>query len=115
LNQPCLRYALDLEQASGQIYMMDQSQSIGFLYILNLARILHDANRLKEAEGLYRRALEIDQKTYGLDHPKVAAVLSNLAQLLHEANRLEEAEPLMRRTLAIDEESFGPDHPDVAR
>jgi hypothetical protein len=28
LNQPCLRYALDFEQASGQIYVMDQSQSM---------------------------------------------------------------------------------------
>jgi tetratricopeptide (TPR) repeat protein len=62
-----------------------------------------------------RRALAIDEKAYGPDHPKVAMRLNNLAQLLQATNRLAEAEPLMRRALAIDEKSYGPDHPDVAR
>jgi tetratricopeptide (TPR) repeat protein len=68
-----------------------------------------------KAEPLMRRALEIDEKSRGSDHPAVATRLNNLAQLLRETNRLAEAEPLMRRALAIDEASYGPDHPDVAR
>ena len=67
-----------------------------------------------EAEPLMRRALEIDEKSYGADHPSVAIRLNNLAGLLKEANRLREAEPLMRRALKIDEKSFGADHPNVA-
>ena len=61
-----------------------------------------------------RRALAIDEKSFGPDHPDVARDLINLAALLKDTNRLSEAEPLMRRALAIDEKSFGPDHPDVA-
>ncbi len=48
-----------------------------------------------------RRALAIDEKSFGPDHPNVAIDLNNLAQLLQATNRLAEAEPLMRRALAI--------------
>ncbi len=68
-----------------------------------------------EAEPLYRRALAIDEGSYGPDHPDAAPYLNNLAELLQTTNRLGEAEPLYRRALAIDEGSYGPDHPDVAR
>jgi tetratricopeptide (TPR) repeat protein len=61
-----------------------------------------------------RRALAIDERSFGPDHPNVAIRLNNLAQLLQATNRLAEAEPLMRRALAISERSFGPDHPEVA-
>ena len=67
-----------------------------------------------EAEPLMRRALAIDEGSYGPDHPNVAIRLNNLAGLLQDTNRLSEAEPLMRRALAIAEGSYGPDHPDVA-
>ncbi len=61
-----------------------------------------------------RRALAIDEHSFGPEHPNVAIRLNNLAQLLQATNRLAEAEPLMRRALAIDEQSFGPEHPNVA-
>ncbi|MCB2408616.1 tetratricopeptide repeat protein, partial [Hymenobacter lucidus] len=61
-----------------------------------------------------RRALAIDEASFGPDHPSVAISLNNLAQLFKVTNRLAEAEPLTRRALAIDEASFGPDHPSVA-
>jgi tetratricopeptide (TPR) repeat protein len=62
-----------------------------------------------------RRALAIDEASYGKDHPRVAIGLNNLAQVLQATNRLAEAEPMIRRALAIDEASHGKDHPDVAR
>ena len=71
------------------------------------------ANR-SEAEPLIRRALAIDEKGSGPEHPDVATDLNNLALPLQTMNRLSEAEPLYRRALAIDEKSFGPSHPDVA-
>ena len=55
-----------------------------------------------------KRALAIDEKSYGPDHPDVARDLNNLAQLLQATNRLGEAEPLMRRALAIDETCLRP-------
>ena len=48
-----------------------------------------------------RRALAIDEASYGPDHPNVARDLNNLAQLLQATNRLTEAEPLMRRNVEI--------------
>jgi tetratricopeptide (TPR) repeat protein len=80
----------------------------------NLATLLQAMNRLAEAEPLMRRALAIDEASYGNDHPNVAIRLNNLAQLLQATNRLAEAEPLMRRGLAIEESSKGKDHPNVA-
>jgi nephrocystin-3 len=68
----------------------------------------------KEAEPLMGRALKIDEKNYGPDHPMVAIRLSNLAALLYSMNRLQEAETLMERALKIDEKNYGPDHPMVA-
>ncbi len=80
----------------------------------NLATYLYGRADYRGAEELVRRALAIDEKCFGPDHPKVAIRLNNLAQLLQATNRLAEAEPLMRRALAIGEESFGPGHPNVA-
>ncbi len=82
-------------------------------YLNNLAWLLQATNRLAEAEPLYARALAINEKSYGPDHPDVARDLNNLA-LLQATNRLAEAEPLMRRALAIFENSLGPDHPNTA-
>ena len=76
--------------------------------------LLQATNRLTEAESLLRRALAIDEQSYGPDHPMVAIRLNNLAALLKATNRLTEAEPLYRLALAIDEQSYGPHHPEVA-
>ncbi len=78
------------------------------------ACLLQEIARYEEAERLFRRALAIDEASYGKDHPTVAIRLNNLAELLQATNRLAEAEPLYRRALAIDEASYGNDHPDVA-
>ena len=77
----------------------------------NLAQLLQATNRLVEAEPLMRRALEIDEASYGPQHPTVARDLNNLASLLQATNRLAEAEPLMRRALGIFVPSLGLEHP----
>ena len=79
-----------------------------------IAVLLLAKARSSHAEHLLRRAIRIDERSLGPDHPDVAPKLSNLAQVFEDANRLVEAEPLMRRALAIDERSLGPTHPNVA-
>ncbi len=54
-------------------------------------------NRLDEAESLLRRALDIDERNLGPDHPAGARDLVNLASVLRDAGRPAEAEPLARR------------------
>jgi tetratricopeptide (TPR) repeat protein len=89
--------------------------SRGGAYLANqVVGPLRDLGNFAEAEALVLRALEIDEQSYGADHPNVAIGLNNLATLLHDTNRLAAAEPLMRRALLIDEETFGPDTPKVA-
>ena len=80
----------------------------------DLAVYLNARALYAEAEPLYRRALALDENSFGPDHPEVAIRLNNLALLLKVTNRLTEAEPLYRRALALGEKSFGPDHPTVA-
>ena len=53
------------------------------------------------ASHMTRRALAIDEQSYGTEHPNVAIGLNNLAALLKATNRLAEAEPLMRRHAEI--------------
>jgi tetratricopeptide (TPR) repeat protein len=77
----------------------------------NLAQLLQDTNRLAEAEPLMRRALAIDEASFGDAHPRVAIDLNNLAQLLQATNRLAEAEPLLRRARRIFIASLGSEHP----
>jgi tetratricopeptide (TPR) repeat protein len=80
----------------------------------NLALSLTHAGDYTGAEPLYRRALAIDEKALGPDHPDVATDLNNLAELLRAKGDYAGAEPLYRRALAIDEKALGPDHPAVA-
>ncbi len=103
----------ELKLAKDEAEALDDSAILATT-LNNLAQLLQATNRLADAEPLMRRALAIDENSFGPDHPKVAIRLNNLAQLLQATNRLADAEPLMRRALAIDENSFGPDHPDVA-
>jgi tetratricopeptide (TPR) repeat protein len=66
-----------------------------------VAGVLQSTNRFREAESFWRRALAIDEKIFGFEHPKVAVNLDRLAFLLEEMGRLTEAESLYRRSLEI--------------
>jgi tetratricopeptide (TPR) repeat protein/Mrp family chromosome partitioning ATPase len=98
------------EQADAQAIIVPTSRLMHQLGSLYLAKSLY-----AEAEPLLRRALIIDETSFGANHPDVAIGLNNLALLLLDTNRSAEAEPLMRRALAIDETNFGADHPNVTR
>ena len=47
----------------------------------NLAWLLKEMNRLTEAEPLMRRALEILEKSLGVDHPNTQATRRSLEAL----------------------------------
>jgi CHAT domain-containing protein/Tfp pilus assembly protein PilF len=75
---------------------------------------LYNRGRYSEAMPLAQRALAIQEKALGPNHPSVANLLSNLAFLYINQGRYAEAEPLYKRSLAIREKALGSDHPDVA-
>jgi hypothetical protein len=75
--------------------------------------LLKATDRLAEAEPLMRRGLDIDEKSFGPEHPDVAIHLNNLARLFQDTNRLAEAAPLARRAAAIFIHSLGLEHPNT--
>ena len=63
---------------------------------------------------MLRRALLINETSFGSGHPTVASSLNNLAALFYVTKRPAEAEAMMRRALLITEATLGTDHPEVA-
>jgi tetratricopeptide (TPR) repeat protein len=82
--------------------------------LVALALSLQLAGRYKAAEPLYRRALSIDGKMLGPDHPTVARDLNQLGTLIHAEGDYKAAEELFRRALAIEKKTLSPASPDVA-
>lgn len=83
--------------------------------MIELGILLSSRGQHGQAESLLRRALMVDEVTFGSRHPRLAVDLNNLAQVVRAAGRLEEAESLMRQALEIDEEFYGAEHDNVAR
>ena len=71
-------------------------------------------SREEGAELLLKRAIAIDEKVHGPDHPGLATSLNKLATLYQATGRYAQAEPLFQRAIAIGEKTLGPEHPDLA-
>ena len=79
-----------------------------------LGRVLMDQGNLDGALQYMQRALKIDEKLYGPDHPTVAIRANNIGEILLEKGDLDGALQYSQRALKIDEKVYGPDHPQVA-
>ena len=77
----------------------------------NLAAFHQAHGAWAEAERLYLRTLEIQEKLLGPDHPDFALTIHNLASLFVTRNRVAEARVLCRHALAIFMRALGPEHP----
>ncbi len=66
------------------------------------------------AKAAFERALKIDEKAFGPDHPNVAIRVNNLGTVLQALGDFPGAKAAVERALRIDEKVFGPDHPNVA-
>ena len=73
----------------------------------------YENRRYGEAEPLYKRSLEINEKVYGPDHPYVALSLNNLGLLYNMQERYAEAGQLIKRSLEIWEKAFGPENTSI--
>jgi len=79
-----------------------------------IATILENNGRAREAEPLYRAALETYRSRYPGDHPLVANALHSLSRNLHTLGR-PEAEPMCRESLAMYERLTPRDEGAIAR
>jgi len=84
------RWSLDLGETA-EVAIMANRVSI---FLLNAASYT-------DVDPLMRRALAIDEKLYGLSHPKILYSLQNLAWLLANTNRLDQAESMFVRAIEI--------------
>ena len=66
---------------------------------------------LKDAEPLYRRALEARERTLGAEHPDTLHSINELAVCLQAMGLQKDAEPLYRRALEASERTLGAEHP----
>ncbi len=81
----------------------------------NLAFLHATLGQFEEAEGLFKRALELREKNAGPSDLQVAKTLDTLSQMYVNQSRLGEAEPLMRRALAIAEKALPRTDPFVSK
>src|SRR5207302_5045269 len=73
-----------------------------------------DQGQSEEAEGLFRRSLDILERVLGPDHPEVAKPLRGWGRLDVMRDNVAGAEPRLKRALAIRMRVLGREHPETA-
>ncbi len=68
---------------------------------------LNERAQYADAGPLFRRALAIREKVFGIEHASVASSLNNLAGLYYNLGKYAEAESIWNRALTITENAFG--------
>lgn len=76
----------------------------------DLGDLLSDEDRLKEAEGMYERALRGSEKTLGAEHTSTLDTVNNLGSLYADQGRLDEAEAMYERALRGYKKAISPDN-----
>jgi tetratricopeptide (TPR) repeat protein len=103
-----LRRSVDLAEAAGS---PDQAYADP---TIDLALILWNEGRLKDAEKLLRRAVAIARRARGVAHLDYATAIRSLAIVLRDRGRHAEAESLLRESAAITRRNEGKMHPRYA-
>jgi len=85
------------------------------LYLNKAGIIAYTLSRYDTAIAYYEKALAIDLKTHGPDHPDVAAHWNNLGMAWDDKYEYDKAIGYYEKALASNLKIFGPEHPDVAR
>ena len=101
--QPHLRAVTDAAQKREDERAADLCNTLGYH--------LNAIGDLAGARPYYERALAIDEKVLGPDHPDTAIDLNNLGYLLQAMGDLAGARLYYERALSLFEARLGPDHP----
>jgi serine/threonine-protein kinase len=80
----------------------------------DLAQIYSSEHQWTLAKQTYERALEVDRRVLGDDHPRVAMHLNNLAVVAQSIGDLRQAEALYRDAIRRQERVYGGQHPETA-
>lgn len=80
----------------------------------NLALVLADKKDAAGSIAMYRKALEVYEKTGKTRHPRYSKYLRNYGGTLLDFSRIDEAEPVLRQALALQEDLMQPSDPELA-
>jgi eukaryotic-like serine/threonine-protein kinase len=80
----------------------------------DLAKVYTRGQQWQLAKQTYERALDIDRRFLGDDHPRVAQYQDNLAFVAQNMGDLKHAETLYRDALVRKETAYGERHPETA-
>ncbi len=79
----------------------------------DLAKDYSDEQQWSLAKQTYERALEIDRRVLGDDHPRIAMRLNDLALVAQNSGDLKLAETLFRDSIRRNELAYGDQHPET--
>ncbi len=82
-------------------------------YLNRYGQILDTLGKHKEAIDYYEKALAIDLKGYGEQHPQVAILYNNLGSAWYSLGKYQKAIDYYEKALAILLKVFGEQHPDT--
>lgn len=80
----------------------------------NLADSYCKSGKYEEANALYKKALAIDSKTLGEEHPYLATILDGLANVSTWLNQKDAAELYKKKAQEIREKTLGKEHEQIA-
>jgi eukaryotic-like serine/threonine-protein kinase len=107
--------AEDLYQRGLNILETAQAPATDVSQVLDdLATVYEREQHWDLAKQTYERALSIDRRILGNDHPRIASHLHNLAIVAQNMGDLKRAESLYRDAIAGEERAFGNLHPETA-
>jgi len=80
----------------------------------NLGIVLINLGDYASAKTYYEKALKINEKHYGADHPQTALTMMNLGTVLNNLGDYPSAKTYYQKALKINETHYGPTHPNTA-
>jgi len=102
-----LHLAIEIENMNMEFYEAARLLNQSGLY-------LQERALYPRAEPMFVRALAINERMLGVEHPDTVFNLNNLATLYYKQGLYAQAETLLVRALAIREKELGPEHPNIA-
>ncbi|MEA2894150.1 MAG: hypothetical protein QOI05_4943 [Bradyrhizobium sp.] len=106
--------ALALAFLDGDIAVPGGELPASYLLVLLAAYRQGPLAAFASVQPLLERALAIEEKLFGADHPKTAGTLNKLGYTLMAQGNLAGARVYFERSLALREREYGPDHPNTA-
>jgi len=111
LCSPLLPHAL---AAAGHAEKLEVAHEVVGHLLNETGEYLRKIAEFTESKSALERALKIDEKTFGPDHPEVAIRINNLGLVLQAQNDMEGAKKCFKRAIKIGEKTLGANHPQVA-